>query len=57
MNTGGDAAEQVVRISLEGAEYALRIAGAGASKLGMQIFTVLKQEEKTKGKARLTGML
>ena len=57
MNTGGDAAEQVVRISLEGAEYALRIAGAGAGKLGMQIFTVLKQEEKTKGKARLTGML
>ena len=57
MNPGGDAAEQVVRLSLEGVEVAARITGAGAKNIGVLLFTALKQEQKTKGKARLTNML
>ena len=34
MSNGGDAAEQVIKISLDGVDYAIRIAGAGAKKIG-----------------------
>ena len=57
MNPGGDAAEQVVRLSLEGVEVAARITGTGAKNIAVLLFTTLKQEQKTKGKARLTSML
>lgn len=57
MNPGGDAAEQVVRLSLEGVEVAARITGKGTEHLAMLLYTALKQEQKTKGKARLTSML
>ena len=57
MNPSGDAAEQVVRMSLEGMEVAARISGRGAEKLGVKLFAVLKEEQKTKGKTRLTTML
>lgn len=33
MNTGGEAAEQIVRMSLEGFEVAAKITGAGAKIL------------------------
>ena len=33
MNYSGDAAEQVVRISLEGTEFALRMSGAAAKNV------------------------
>mgnify|MGYP006917431154 FL=1 len=35
MNNGGDAAEQVVRMSLEGLEVAMRITGSGAKNLAL----------------------
>ena len=57
MNPGGDAAEQVVRLSLEGMEVAARITGNGAKNIGLLLYATLKQEQKTKGKARLTSML
>lgn len=57
MNPSGDAAEQVVRMSLEGMEVAARISGRGAERLGVKLFAVLKEEQKTKGKTRLTSML
>ena len=57
MNPGGDAAEQVVRLSLEGVEVAARISGNGAKNIAMLLYATLKQEQKTKGKARLTSML
>ena len=57
MNPGGDAAEQVVRLSLEGVEVAARISGAGAKNIALLLYATLKQEQKTKGKARLTSML
>lgn len=57
MNPGGDAAEQVVRLSLEGVEVAARISGAGAKNIALLLYATLKQEQKTKGKARLTNLL
>ena len=57
MNPGGDAAEQVVRLSLEGAEVAARITGNGAKNIALLLYATLKQEQKTKGRARLTSML
>lgn len=57
MNAGGEAAEQVVRMSLEGVEVAARITGYGAKNLAVLIAAVLKEEQKTAGKARLTNMI
>ena len=57
MNPGGDAAEQVVRLSLEGVEVAAKISGAGAKNIALLLYAALKEEQKTKGKARLTSML
>ena len=57
MYNSGDAAEQVVRMSLEGAEVALKITGAAAKNLAAALYTVLKDQKKTKGKARIEAML
>ena len=57
MNPGGDAAEQVVRLSLEGVEVAAKISGNGAKNIALLLYAALKEEQKTKGKARLTSML
>ena len=57
MNTGGEAAEQIVRMSLEGFEVAARITGVGAKNIAILLYSILKEEQKTKGKARLTNML
>ena len=57
MNNSGDAAEQVVRLSLEGFEVAARLSGSAAKNIGVLLVTALRQEQKTKGKARLTNMI
>lgn len=57
MSTGGEAAEQIVRMSLEGFEVAAKITGAGAKNIAILLYSILKEERKTKGKARLTSML
>jgi hypothetical protein len=57
MNTGGEAAEQIVRMSLNGVEMAAKISGAGAKHLAILLYTILSQREKTSGKARLASML
>ena len=57
MNTGGEAAEQIVRMSLEGFEVAAKITGAGAKNIAILLYSILKEEQKNKGKARLTNML
>ena len=53
MNTSGEAAEQIVRMSLEGFEVAAKITGAGAKNIAVLLYSILKEEKKTKGKARL----
>jgi len=59
MNHSGDAAEQMVRLSLEGVEVAAKIAGDGAKNIAMFLYAALKNRDKNqlKGKARLTSML
>lgn len=59
MNTSGDAAEQIVRISLEGVEVAAKITGAGAKNIAAMLYTILKNKDKNKikGRQRLTSML
>ena len=57
MNNGGDAAEQVIRLYLDGFECVARLSGSAAKNVGALLMSVAKQEHKTKGKARLTSML
>ncbi len=59
MNSSGDAAEQVVRLSLEGTEVALKLTGSAAKNIAAAIYAVLKNRDKNKirGRQRLTAML
>ena len=50
MSYSGDAAEQVVRMSLEGAEVAAKITGAGAKQVAVLLYAILREQKKTKGK-------
>ena len=42
MNTSGEAAEQIVRMSLEGFEVAARITAAGAKNIVVLLYSILK---------------
>ena len=59
MYNSGDAAEQVVRISLEGMEVALKLTGSAAKNIAAMIYAVWKNRDKnkTKGHQRLSAML
>lgn len=60
MNHSGDAAEQIVRMSLEGVEVAAKITGTAAKEVAVLLIAALKSDNKhlkTKGRARLTAML
>ena len=59
MTNTGDAAEQVVRFSLEGTEIALKLTGSAAKNIAAALYSVLKNRDKTKikGRQRLTSML
>lgn len=57
MNYGGEAADQVIRYSLDGVEHSLRISGNIAKNLAVFIVAVLKDQKKTRGKTTLIRML
>lgn len=57
MNVSSDAAEQIVRMSLEGMEVAIKISGQGAKLAAVRIAAALNEEQKTRGRSRLTAML
>lgn len=60
MNHSGDAAEQIVRMSLEGVEVAARITGTAAKEIAVFLAAALKSKNsslKLRGKARMTSML
>ncbi len=57
MNYSGEAAEQVVRMSLNGIEVAAKISGKAAERLAVLIFAIWRDQKKTKGKTRLANML
>ena len=57
MNTSGDAAESIVRMSLQGLEVAVKLSGSGAKNIAAIMIAMLKDQKQTKGKTRLTSML
>lgn len=61
MNTSGEAADQVVRMSLEVGEAALKISGEGAKQLAVLLYAVLQDQSKSmaksKGKTRLETLV
>ena len=57
MNSGADAADQIVNMSLRGIEVLAKISGEGAKNLATYLYAVLKDQKKTKGKTRLEGLL
>ena len=61
MNTSGEAADQVLRMTLEGTEAALKITGKGAEKITVLLYKMLKdlakESNKTQGQMRLANMI
>lgn len=57
MNNGGEAAEQIVRLSLEGFEVAAKLTGSAAKEMAILLASALKETGKTQGKARLSSMI
>ncbi len=57
MNTSGDAAESIVKFSIEGVEVAAKITGTTAKEIGVLLYALLKDKKQTKGKTTLTNML
>ena len=57
MNTSGETADQVVRMTLNGVEVLLKISGKGAMKLAAFLYAALKDNKRTKGRVRLESML
>ncbi len=58
MNASGDAAEQIVRMSLEGVQVAAKITGDNVERLANLLIIALKDKSNTSiGKASLTKML
>lgn len=57
MNASGDAAEQIVRMTLQGVEVAGKMSMDGAERLVKLIFASIKDTKRTKGRASLNTML
>lgn len=57
MNQSSDAAEQIVRMSLEGFEVAAKVTGSGAKNIAVLLYTIMKNREQTSGKSKLSSML
>lgn len=57
MSVNGDVSEQVVRLSLEGFEVLARLTGSGAKNVAAMIYTIMKDQQQTKGKTKLNNML
>lgn len=57
MNTAGDSADQIVKMSLNGLELGLKISEGAAKQLAVLIYAILRDQKKTRGKARMNTML
>lgn len=57
MNASGDAAESIVRMSLQGTEVALRITGSATKNIIAALYALAKDQQKVKGKTKLENML
>ena len=57
MINGSDAADQVVRYTLEGTEIALKLSGLAAKNVAAFLIAILNESKKTRGKAGIERML
>lgn len=61
MSTSGEAADQVLRMTIEGTEAALKITGTGAEKVAVLMYRMLrdlaKDTYRTQGQIRLANMV
>lgn len=57
MNYSSEAADQIMRISLNGVEVAARLSGKATERLAVLLYAILKDQHKSKGKIRLQSML
>ena len=57
MNPGGDTADQVTRMTLEGIEVAAKLSGEAAKSLAAALYVMLNDNKKVKGKTRLNTLL
>ena len=57
MNTSGEAADQVMRMMLNGTEVLIKLTGSGAKNAAVLLYSIARQQKKTKGAARLESML
>lgn len=57
MNLGGEAADQVVRYSLEGLDHGLRLSGTMAKNLAVFFAALMKSNQKSYGKICMARML
>ena len=57
MNTSGEAADQVMRMMLNGAEVLVKLSGSGAKNAAVLLYSIAREQKKTKGAARLESML
>ena len=57
MNSSSDAAESIVRMSLQGTEYALKITGSLTKNVIAGLYALSKDQKTTKGKTTLAKML
>nr|WP_305181674.1 PcfB family protein [uncultured Schaedlerella sp.] len=57
MNLGGEAADQVVRYSLEGIDHGLRLSGTMAKNLAVFLAAVMRNNQKSYGKVSMSRML
>lgn len=57
MNPGGDTADQVAKMTLEGIEVAAKISGSAAKSLAAMLYAMLNDKKKVKGKTRLDALL
>lgn len=55
--TSSEASEQVVRMTLNTAEVAVKLSGKAAERIAVLLYAVLRGQKKTKGKIRLTNLL
>ena len=57
MNASSDAAEQIVRLSIDGVEAVAKISGKGALELAKLLLSEMKAPQRTKGRTSLHTML
>lgn len=57
MNQSGEAAESIIRMSLDGMKFAVSVGGAGAKNIIALLYTILKDNKKIKGKTSLKKMI